>query len=435
MAAPLMCGILAMMAFNLADTWFISQLGTAELAAVSFTFPVIMIISAASIGLGAGTSSVLARAVGEDNWPRVQRLSSDALVLAVLVGLVFAAVGFFVIEPLFRLLGANEETLPLVTRYMRVWLLGTPFLLAPMVGMASVRATGDTLLPSAIMIGWAIVNFILDPLLIFGAGPIPGYGIDGAAWASVIARILFAGAAFIVLAKTDLLTTRLGNAAKIAASWREILHVGLPAAGTNAIIPAATAVATAMIAGFGQTAVAGFGVASRVESVTLIMFYALSAVIGPFAGQNLGANRPDRILRALALCNVFSIASGIVLAALLFFAGRDIATFFDDQADVVNVAVSYFWIVPLSYGAAAMVMIMNATFNGLGRPLPAVVISMARMIFIFLPLAWLGGRAFGVNGIFAALALANVLCGVGAYLWVRRVIQTLPAAQPTVGTN
>ena len=436
MAAPLMLGIFAMMGFNVADTWFISQLGTAELAAVSFTFPVIMVVTAASIGLGAGTSSIVARAIGQNNWPRVQRLATDALVLATLTGFALAALGYLFIEPLFRLLGANDETLPLVERYMRIWLLGTPLLLAPMVGMSTIRATGETLVPSAVMIGWALVNLALDPLLIFGAGPVPGYGLDGAAWASVISRCLFAGVALLVLARVDLLTTQLGSWEKLVSSWREILHVGLPAAGTNAIIPIATAVATAIIAGFGQTAVAGFGVASRVESLSLIMFYALSAIIGPFAGQNLGAGQFDRILRALMLCSIFSIATGAVLAAVLMLAGREIATLFDDQADVVDVAVTYFWIVPVSYGTAAMVMIMNATFNGLGRPLPAVVVSLSRMLFIFLPLAWLGARFAGVAGVFAALALANAICGIGAYVWVRReIIRQGEAAAAAAGIS
>ncbi|MEO1036311.1 MAG: MATE family efflux transporter [Pseudomonadota bacterium] len=422
MAAPLMLGIFAMMAFNVADTWFISQLGTAELAAVSFTFPVVMVISAASIGLGAGTSSVVARAIGQSDWPRVQRLATDALVLAAIAGIVLAVIGYLSVPALFRGLGANDQTLPLVVDYMRVWLYGAPLLLVPMVGMATIRATGDTVIPSAVMIGWAILNFTLDPLLIFGFGPIPGYGLDGAAWASVLARVAFAVTAMVVLLRVDLLTIHVGSWAQLRRSWREILHVGLPAAGTNAIIPIATGVATAMIAGFGQTAVAGFGVASRIESLSLIMFYALSAIIGPFAGQNLGAGKIPRICRALALCNVFSFGAGVGIAVLLILFGRDIALFFNEDPAVVSVAVSYFWIVPLSYGTASMVMVMNATFNGLGRPMPAVMVSMARMVFIFLPLAWLGAHLAGVQGIFVALALANVVCGIGAYVWVRRAL-------------
>lgn len=427
MSLPMIVGIFAMMTFSLVDTWFVAKLGTAELAAISFTFPVIMVISAVSIGLGAGTSSIVARAIGRGNWPRVQRLATDGLVLGGLTGIVLSIVGFLTIDSLFRLLGANEATLPLIRDYMQIWYFGAVFLLIPMIGMSSIRATGDTKLPSLLMIGAAILNLILDPLLIFGIGPFPRLELEGAAIASLIARVVsLFGAIAVMHFKLNMLTRHLQSAKDLISSWKEITHVGLPAAGTNAIIPIATGFATALIATYGQAAVAGFGVATRVEAVVLIMFYALSAVIGPFAGQNLGAGHKDRILEALRLCTIFSLASGVVIAALLAVFGDSIARLFDPQQSVVDVAVTYFYLVPLSYGTAAMVMIMNACFNGLGQPLPAVAVSVARMIGIFLPLAWLGSYLFGLAGIFAALAAANALCGVGAYIWVRSTIIRRP---------
>ncbi|MEO0997358.1 MAG: MATE family efflux transporter [Pseudomonadota bacterium] len=432
MALPMMLGIFAMMAFNLTDTWFVAQVGTAELAAISFTFPVVMVLSSVAIGLGAGTSSVLARAIGRGDWARVQRLATDSMILASLAGIILAGIGLVTIEPLFRLLGANEMTLPLIRDYMVWWYIGTPFLIAPMVGMAAIRATGDTRLPSLLMISSAVLNLILDPLLIFGLGPFPRLGLEGAALASLVVRVAFFAAAVTLLhRRMHMLTWHIGSGAELAASWRQILHVGLPAAGTNAIIPLATGVVTAMLAQYGQTTVAGFGVASRVESVVLIVFYALSAVIGPFAGQNLGVGRRDRILSALKLCTVFSLGFGAALALLLALAGRPIALLFDSQAEVVTVAATYLLIVPLSYGTAAMVMIMNAAFNGLGRPLPAVAISAARMLLLYVPLAWIGSEFYGATGIFIALALANVIAGVVAYVWVVRTVRAIPLDDET----
>lgn len=413
-----------MMTFNVVDTWFVAKLGTEQLAAISFTFPVIMVISAVAIGLGAGTSSIVARAIGSGNWPRVQRLATDALVLSAIIGFLLALIGYLTIDPLFSAMGANEQTLPLIREYMSIWYFGAVFLILPMVGMSAIRATGDTRLPSTLMIAAAILNLILDPILIFGFGPVPALGLEGAALASVIARVLSLLATLVVLKlKVDMLAFRFKSIKDLSSSWREVLHVGLPAAGTNAIIPVATGLATAMIAGFGQSAVAGFGVATRVESVVLILFYALSSVIGPFCGQNLGVGNKERILRSLWLCTAFSLISGVVLAIFLWLAGAKIAALFDPQPAVVAVAVLYFLWVPLSYGAAAMVMIMNAAFNGLGRPLPAVAVSVGRMIVVFLPLAWLGKKLFGLAGIFGALMIANIVCGFGAYWWLRHTVK------------
>ena len=204
--------------------------------------------------------------------------------------------------------------------------------------------------------------------------------------------------------------------------WADVLHVGLPAAGTNVIIPIATGVVTAMIAKYGPDAVAGFGVASRIESLMLVVFYAMSAIIGPFVGQNMSAGKADRIYLALRLCTVFCLGFGLLIAALLALGGNWLPSIFSDSPEVTRVAGLYLWIVPISYGTYGMVMIMNASFNGMGRPMPAVMVSIARMAFLYLPLAFAGDHLFGVAGIFGAYAAANIVSGLFAYAWARSAV-------------
>jgi Na+-driven multidrug efflux pump len=203
-------------------------------------------------------------------------------------------------------------------------------------------------------------------------------------------------------------------------SWADILHVGLPAAGTNAIVPIGMAVVTAMIARYGPEAVAGFGVASRIESLVLVVFYALSSVIGPFVGQNLAVGRAARIRQSLNQSAVFCMLWGLVIAAVLALASEFLPSMFSQNPDVVSVTRMYLWIVPFSYGAYGVVMVMNASFNGLGNPMPGVYISVTRMLLLYVPLAMLGRHWFGIAGILAAYAVANMLSGLLAYLWARR---------------
>ncbi len=421
MTLPMMIGISAMMGLNLVDTWFIARLGTDPLAAISFTFPVVFTLSSVSIGLGAGTSSVLARAIGRGDAAAARRIATDAMILATLITAVLALLGAAYIEPLFLLLGAPQTMIPMIADYMMIWYAGLVFLVVPMVGMASIRATGDARIPGALMIAAAIFNAILDPLLIFGPGPFPRLELEGAAIAGLIARAAtFFAAVAILHYRMRLLTVEWPGLAGLRRSWAAILHVGLPAAGTNAIIPISTGVVTAMLAGFGPDVVAGFGVASRVEAMMLIVFFAMSAIIGPVVGQNLSAGRTERIEEALGLCTRFCLGLGIVLAVILAAFGKPLAGLFSDNGLVVDVASRYFWIVPVSYGTAGMVMVMNASFNGMGRPMPAVAVSVLRMVVIYLPLAWAGSRLFGYAGIFAAYALANVVCGIGAWRWALR---------------
>jgi Na+-driven multidrug efflux pump len=172
-----------------------------------------------------------------------------------------------------------------------------------------------------------------------------------------------------------------------------------------------------MIARYGPDAVAGFGVASRIESMTLVIYYAMSAIIGPFVGQNLAAGKEQRILEALRLCTRFAVGSGIVIALALAAAADVLPSLFSDSADVVGVARTYLWIAPIGYGAYGIVMVVNASFNGLGKPLPGVAISVGRMLVLYLPLAFAGMFLFDATGIFAAYAAANIVAGVLAYSW------------------
>ncbi|HZW59612.1 MAG TPA: MATE family efflux transporter, partial [Woeseiaceae bacterium] len=370
MTVPVLYGILTMMLQTFVDAYFIGRVGDRELAALSFAFPVLMIVTSVAIGLGAGTSSVVARAIGAGNHERARRLATDSLLLSFGITAVICALGIVSIDPLFTLLGAPADMLPLIGGYMRILYAGVPFVVVGMVGMSSMRATGDTRLPSKLMVVAAVLNVLLDPLLIFGAGPLPAMGLQGAAMAALLARAaIFVGTVYFMHRRLDMLTFSRPQTGELFKSWKDILHVGLPAAGTNAIIPIATGVITAMLAQYGPEAVAGFGVASRVESVTLVMFYAMSAIIGPFVGQNMSAGKADRIFTALRLCTLFCLGAGLVIAAVLAASSKLLPALFSDNPEVTHVATLFLWIAPLSYGAYGMVMVMNASFNGMGRPL------------------------------------------------------------------
>ena len=328
------------------------------------------------------------------------------------------------IGPLFRLLGAPDDMIPLIRGFMTILYAGVPFVVVGMVAMASMRATGDTRLPSKLMIIASILNVALDPIFIFGFGPVPAFGLNGAAIAALLARsTIFIGALLLLRYRLDMVSFKKPEAAELRRSWKDVLHVGVPAAGTNVIVPVGAAIVTAMIARYGPDAVAGFGVASRIESMMLVVFYALSAIIGPFVGQNLSAGRSDRILRALRLCTIFCIGSGLLIAAVLALMSGFLPSLFSSSPEVISVAALYLLIAPISYGAYGMVMVMNASFNGLGHPMPAVWISLGRIVVLYLPLAGIGMLVLEATGIFAAYAAANILSGILAYAWAKRTVR------------
>jgi putative MATE family efflux protein len=426
MTLPVLLGVATMMGQAFIDAWFLGRVGDRALAAHAFSFPILMIVTSVAIGLGAGTSSVVARAIGAHDWRRARRLATDSLFLSFLITAAFCFLGVLTINPLFRLLGAPDDMIPMIRSFMLILYSGVPFVVVGMVGMASMRATGDTRLPSKLMILGSILNVLLDPIFIFGVGPIPAFGLNGAAMAALMARgVIFVGALYLLRGRLNMISFNRPDPAELRQSWRDILHVGIPAAGTNAIVPIATAIIIAMIAGYGPDAVAGFGVASRIESLVLVMFYALSAIIGPFVGQNLAAGKELRIMEALRLCMIFCVGAGLVGAGILAMSAGFLPTLFSDNDAVISVTRLFLWVAPLGYGGYGLVMVVNASFNGLGKPMPGVVVSLLRTIILYVPLALIAEHYYGIVGIFAAYAAANVFTGFVAYAWAKKTVHSL----------
>ena len=416
LSLPMVWGVLSVLAFSLADTYFVAQLGTNELAAIGFTFPVVTVLSSIAMGLGPGVSSVVARVIGKGDRKQVQRLTTDSLLLSLLIVGILSTLGLNTINPLFSSLGAKPELLPLIGDYMSIWYLGIVFLVVPLIGNSALRACGNTLIPSLIMTLAAAINILLDPLLIFGWGPIPANGLQGAAIASVLSRvgILVASLSFLYF-QERMLIFKLPSLQTLIRSWRSLMSVGLPAAATNVISPLSVSFATSLIAQYGTEAVAGFGLASRLEAVALIIPLALSASIGPFVGQNWGAQLYSRVKRSLQLSFFFCLTWGGLVAVLLGTMGSEIAVWFDSDPGVVSSASVYLTLVPISYGALGIVFTASSALNGLGKPMLALGMSLFRLLLLYVPLAYLGSQLFGVFGIFGATCLSNVLVGLWAW--------------------
>lgn len=420
MAMPMVWGLLATMSFNAVDTLFVAQLGHEQLAAMSFTFPVVMVLTSIAIGLGAGTSSAVARAIGGSNHHLAQRMATDSMTMTSIVSVIVCAIGLFTINPLFTLLGAEPQLLPLIHDYMWIWYFSAPCLMVPMVGLASLRAMGLARIQGTLMMAAALLNLLLDPILIFGWFGFPRMELEGAALATLLTRGMSLVVVIYVLdKKLAMLVNPFAKLEEIMVSWRAIVHVGVPAMINNIIIPLASGVVVYLVAGYGTVAVAGLGIAMRIEPIVLIVFYALSGVVGPFCGQNMGAGKTERLDETLIVMTRFCLGFGLVVAAFLWIAGDLLIRLFTDAAEVAEIARSYLLIVPLSYGAYGLVMSVNAAFNGIGQPLPGVGISFLRVLGLYLPLAWLFQNQWGITGLFAATALCNFLVGGIAWLWLK----------------
>ncbi|MCM1991733.1 MATE family efflux transporter [Oceanirhabdus seepicola] len=420
---PMIFGMLGMIIFNLVDTYFVGKLGTNQLAALTFTFPVVLIINSLAQGLGMGASSVISRAIGEGDHHKVQRLATDSLSLSIILVIIFVIIGLSTIEPIFELLGVNADIMPYVKEYMSIWYIGVVFVVVPMVGNNAIRALGDTKTPGIVMMVSATINVILDPLLIFGVGPFPRLGVAGAAIATVIARaVTFIVALYILIIREKIVIVQSAKIEEVISSWKKILYIGLPNALTKMINPIAMGIITSLVASHGIEVVAGYGVATRLERFALLLVGALSTIMAPFIGQNYGAGRMDRVKLSISLSEKFSlISSGVIFLILAIFA-KPIAGLFSNDSSVISVVAKYLWIVPIGYGVQGILLISTSALNALNKPIHASILTIIQMFGLYVPLALLGSHLFGIIGIFGSIVVSYLISACISHYVVKKVL-------------
>lgn len=418
---PMAIGVLALLGFQLVDSAFIARLGTAPLAAQSFTFPLSFLIIGIQVGMGIAIAALISRALGAGEQARARRLSSLVLLAGGAVIGVLAVVLWALQEPLFSLLGADQRALGHIRAYWAPQLFAA-WLGALLYFIYSVfRAHGDTRLPGKMMVVSSLVNLVLDPLFIFGLGPWEGWGLPGAAWATAIA---FA----VGLWFTSRKLYRRGWATMVALwpeakrSWRSFTGIAAPAMVSQLMPPLAAMLAIAAVAGLGDTQVAAWGLASRLETLSLMVILAMTMSLPPWLGRCYGAGDWEQIHRLMRLALTVAVAWQLALGVLLALASPWVAMALAGNPEVQSeLALLIRFLLP-SYAALGVCMLVVSAGNALGWPLRAMLLSSARLFVCYLPCLWVGAQLFGWTGLAAGAAVGNVLAGLMAWGALRRIL-------------
>lgn len=421
LVVPMIWGVMAVMSQSIVDAYFVGQLGTEELAAIAYILPIAFFVTSMTLGVTVGTSAVLARQIGAENWDQVRRTVSHAILLGLSLILGLLILGVLGIDQILALQDVPETSWTMIKSYLSIWMWSMFPLVIAMITNGAMRAHGDSLASSSILITAALANALLDPILIFGFGDFEGMGLEGAAWASFGANIVAAALALrYLLFRDKLIDWSMPGWVELRANWSAVLVIGVPSALANMVTPASRALLNRIITEFGAPAVAGFGVVFQLEMLSLIVPLALSSIIGPFIGQNLGAGRIDRMQEAMKLVLGFSFVYGIAVMVLLAVTAPWIAKQFVDENQAIAVITGYLWAVPWSYGFYAVIMMTGAAFNSIGNPRPNFVLYSVRLLAIYVPAAWIGAYCFGIWGIIAASALSNIVVGAMALYWCHK---------------
>ncbi len=433
MLGPFSLAVIALISTGIVDTIYLGRLtdearpdlAIMALAALTIGFPLTFMGNSANIGLGAGTMSAVSRALGQGDREKADRHAAAAILMGLTVMSALVAIMMLCIPIFLALTGASEAVSEMARGYLLITLPGLVVLSVASMSNNILRAHGEAALPSAIMIMGALINIALDPFLIFGWGPFPRLEVQGAALATLIGNII--GALFglyIVLLHRKVVDFGDMTLASIRNAWRIIGQVGLPAAGTNIIVPVATFAAVSIIGlALGEADVAAFGVASRAELISVGMLYALSACIGAITGRNGGAGKTERVREAFRVCYWICFIWGTVMAVILAVFAKQIAGVFTSDAILIGKIIPYFYIVPITVFAYGFVFVSAAGLNAIGRPIYGLIYTIIRSLLLYVAFIFIGVHMAGLTGAFIGMATANIISGLIAFGWTMKRVE------------
>jgi putative MATE family efflux protein len=420
LAVPMVLELVLESTFAVVDIWFVAKLGTSAVATVGLTETFLFLLYAIGIGLAMAVTAVVARRVGEGDREAAAVSAAQAIWIAVLASLPFAAVGIVWARELLQLMGADAWTLTHGVRYLQWMLGGNVVIMLLFVCNAIFRGAGDAAVAMRVL--WAAngLNIVLDPILIFGFGPIPALGVEGAAIATVIGRstgvamqlwILLRGSRHIRVATSQL-------ALEAATLWN-IARTSLGGIGQMIVAMTAWIFLMRILAAIGSEAVAGATIAIRLMMFTLMPAWGMSNAAATLVGQNLGAGEPGRAEASVWRIGWYNMVFTVAVSVLFFLFPRELIGIFTDEQAVIDIGAEWLRILSYSYFVYGWWMVSVQAFNGAGDTVTPTKINLVFFWLIQIPLAWLLALQLELQatGVFWAVFVSETSVGVFT-LWL-----------------
>lgn len=414
-------GLIAIFFVDLADMYFLSLLGEKEItAAIGFGTTLLFFLMAICLGCQVSAGAAIARAEGLRDRALSLRRLSHALVFTTLVTTAFSLLVWWYCRDLLALLGAKGKTLDYATQYSRIVILSTPLLALGFASAASLRSLGDAKRSMIAISSAAVINGILDPILILGLD----MGITGAAWGSVFARVGIVSFGLYGLRRGYNFSFRLQSQA-LREDFSVWWVVALPAMLTNLATPVGSSIVMRAMAPFGDEAVSAVAIVGRVAPLAFALLFSLSGAIGPIIGQNMAANMFARVKEALRLTLLLVVSYVLVMWLLLALGSDLVIGVFSAAGLTAELITFYTHFVVLGFIFNALLFVANAALNNLYKAHMATVFNFSRSLLGILPAVILLAPLYGAKGVMAAEAVGQVVFGVLAYWYVWRLVNTL----------
>lgn len=412
-------GFVALFVVDLVDMLFISMLGIDELAAaVGFAGTVLFMTTSISIGMGIAGGAMVAKALGQGQNVRAVEVLTHVLIVGIALAVVFASAIYANLYQLTALIGATGATQELAVSYLKILIPTMPVMLVGIVASAALRSHGAANLSMMVTLVAGIVNAILDPIFIF----VLDMGLDGAAWASFVARFAMAGTAVFYLVRRYGGFTGL-TFAGVLRDFKPIAAIAIPAMLANIAAPVGGAYVTLAASEFGEAAVAGMAIIGRVTPIAFALIFAMSGSIGPIIGQNFGAGNHSRVRETYNSSLVLIVIYVLPVVGVMYLLRGVIADTFHAEGAARDLIYLFCGPLSLAWIFNGVIFVSNASYNNLGHPFYSTGINWGRNTLGIIPFVYVAAQFWGAEGVLIGQMMGGAFAALVAFILSERLMK------------
>ncbi len=412
--------------YSVIDSIWVAKISKEAFASLQLVFPIQLILIAIAVGTGIGTSSLISRLLGQGKDERASNVAEHVILLSIIYGIVIGLLGMVFSKDLMGLFTKDPLLIDYGTRYIRIILIGSMAMFIPMIANNILRGEGNTFVPMIAMLIGSVINIILDPILIFGIGPFPELGIEGAAVATVIARLLSGiFILWILFFGNNSIKLNLKIFKYDISIIKSVYTVGIPAMIMQFLASFMIMGLNKILGQYDADAIAAMGVYFRLQTFVFMPVFGLNQGYMPIIGYNYGHNNPERMKKTIKLG--FIVAFSFTTLGFIIFQlfSIQLVTIFNDSPNLVNMGARALRVISLAFPIIGPAIIGSTTFQALGKGIPSLILSFSRQIILLLPLAFVLSMVGGLDAIWYSFPISEVIAGVVLVFWLRHTLKNV----------